>query len=79
MPDEARKWLGNWEYVFNPEHELLVHVRRLMTENEKLVDALEHCGYDPEDCIECGGPPCNETCRFWKLRDVLSYWETSDA
>ncbi len=40
MPDEARKWLGKWEYVFNPEHELLVHVRRLLAENENLRDAL---------------------------------------
>ena len=44
-------------------------------ENEALLDALEHCGYDPEDCIDCCGPPCNDTCRFWKLRHVLSYWE----
>ncbi len=41
----------------------------------ELTDALEHCGYDPEDCIDCGGPPHNEWCRFWKLRHVLSYWK----
>ncbi len=34
-------------------------------------DALEHCGYDPTDCIDCGGPPHNKWCRFWKLRDVV--------
>ena len=45
-------------------------------ENEMLVDALEHCGYDPEDCIDCGGPPHNEYCRFWKLRHILSFFET---
>lgn len=39
------------------------------------VDALEHCGYDPDDCIDCGGPPHNEWCRFWKLRHILSYWK----
>ena len=38
---------------------------------EGLEDALEHCGYDPTDCIDCGGPPHNEWCRFWKLRDVV--------
>lgn len=38
---------------------------------EGLEDALEHCGYDPTDCIDCGGPPHNEWCRFWKLRDIL--------
>ena len=38
---------------------------------EELEDALEHCGYDPTDCIDCGGPPHNEWCRFWKLRDFV--------
>ena len=38
---------------------------------EELKDALEHCGYDPTDCIDCGGPPHNEWCRFWKLRDFV--------
>jgi hypothetical protein len=50
-------------------------IRELYAQNELLIDALEHCGYDPEDCIDCGGPPHNDTCRFWKLRHVLSYWE----
>ena len=36
-----------------------------------LVDALEHCGYDERDCIDCGGPPHNESCRFWKLRRIV--------
>ena len=40
-------------------------------EREALIDALEHCGYDKRDCIDCGGPPHNEWCRFWKLRDVV--------
>lgn len=43
----------------------------LEAENEMLLDALAHCGYDPEDCIDCGGPPHNEYCRFWKLRHIL--------
>ena len=38
---------------------------------ERYRDALEHCGYDPTDCIDCGGPPHNEWCRFWKLRNVV--------
>ena len=42
---------------------------------EVLIDALNHCGYDPDDCIDCGGPPHNEWCRFWKVRHLLSYWE----
>jgi len=45
---------------------------------ELLIDALEHCGYNPDDCIDCGGPPHEETCRFWKLRNILSYWQDED-
>ncbi len=41
------------------------------TKLEGLEDALVHSGYDPTDCIDCGGPPHNEWCRFWKLRDVV--------
>ena len=54
-------------------------VRKLEADNETLLDALEHCGYDPEDCIDCGGPPHDEHCRFWKLKHLLSYWEAHDA
>lgn len=50
-------------------------LEQLQADNEMLLDALEHCGYDPEDCIDCGGPPHNEWCRFWKLRHVLSCFE----
>jgi len=52
--------------------------RKLEEENEALIDALEHCGYDPDDCIDCGGPPHNEWCRLWKIRHLLSYWEAED-
>ena len=51
-------------------------IRALKAENEALIDALNHCGYDPNDCIDCGGPPHNEWCRFWKVRHLLSYWES---
>jgi len=40
---------------------------KLEAEVADLMDALYHSGYDPEDCIDCGGPPHNEWCRFWKL------------
>ena len=45
----------------------------LKRENEMLFDALVHSGYDPNDCIDCGGPPHNEHCRFWKLRNILPF------
>lgn len=50
--------------------------RKLESENEALIDVIEHCGYDPEDCIDCGGPPHNEHCRFWKIRYLSSYYES---
>ena len=43
-------------------------------ENELLQDALYHSGYDWEDCIDCGGPPHDEQCRFWKLRHLFPLW-----
>ena len=49
-------------------------IAQLEAENEGLMDALDHCGYDPTDCIDCGGPPHNEHCRFWKLRH-LGLWD----
>jgi len=49
-------------------------IDRLEAENAALVDALYHSGYDPEDCIDCGGPPHNEQCRFWKLRHLFPTW-----
>ena len=45
----------------------------LVAENEMLLDALVHSGYDPDDCIDCGGPPHNEYCRFWKVRHLLPF------
>lgn len=54
-------------------------IKELEEENEALIDALNHCGYDPDDCIDCGGPPHNEHCRFWKLRHLLSYWDSADT
>ena len=53
-------------------------VMELQDDRDALLDALYHCGYDPDDCIDCGGPPHNEWCRFWKLRHILSYWEETD-
>ena len=50
-----------------------VKVAELKAENEALLDALVHSGYDPEDCIDCGGPPHNEHCRFWKVRHLLPF------
>ena len=58
---------------------IISEIRKLEADNETLLDALEHCGYDPEDCIDCGGPPHDEHCRFWKLKHLLSYWEAHDA
>ena len=82
MPNAARKWLEQQGHVFDadygPTGTMVAHLRRLLEANERLVDALEHCGYDPEDCIDCGGPPHDDTCRFWKLRNILSYWEEAD-
>ena len=48
-----------------------VEVEILEARLSDVEDALEHCGYDPTDCIDCGGPPHNKWCRFWKLRDVV--------
>ena len=50
------------------------HRRSLKRENEQLQDALYHSGYDWTDCIDCGGPPHNEHCRFWKLRHLFPLW-----
>ena len=46
-------------------------VAQLEDKLEVMEDALVHCGYDVTDCIDCGGPPHNEWCRFWKLRDIV--------
>ena len=49
-------------------------IMMLLNDADAMLDSLEHCGYDPDDCIDCGGPPHNEWCRFWKLRHILIYW-----
>ena len=59
----------------NEYEQALTMILKLEDTVAELTDALEHCGYDPDDCIDCGGPPHNEWCRFWKLRHILSYWE----
>ena len=51
------------------------HKRKFEDTYWDLIDALNHCGYGPDDCIDCGGPPHNEWCRFWKIRHLLDYWE----
>ena len=48
--------------------------RKLEEENDLLQDALYHSGYDWDDCIDCGGPPHDEHCRFWKLRHLFPLW-----
>ena len=68
----TKKLLANEQAMLNKRYE---QMEQLKTERDALVDTLEHCGYDPEDCIDCGGPPHNKWCRFWKLRHILSYWE----
>ena len=55
---------GHMDYMYE-------RIKELVAEHDMLTDALEHCGYDPLDCIDCGGPPHNDTCRFWKLRDIV--------
>ena len=54
-------------------------IAELSAENEKLQDAIYHSGYDWEDCIDCGGPPHNEYCRFWKLRHLFPLWFEGQA
>ena len=61
-------------YTMYPNWQLRMEItdaKALEAKLSKMEDALEHCGYDPTDCIDCGGPPHNEWCRFWKLRDVV--------
>ena len=60
------------------ERLFLNQIVAILNEHAKLLDALEHCGYDPTDCIDCGGPPHNEHCRFWKLRH-LGLWGDAHA
>ena len=55
---------------------IMEQIAQLEADNEALIDALNHCGYDPDDCIDCGDSPHNKWCRFWKIRHLLSYWET---
>ena len=74
---DARAALLDWAdrvgWPVNEDDQLddWVSLRAAVGTVELLVDALEHCGYDETDCIDCGGPPHNEWCRFWKLRDVV--------
>jgi hypothetical protein len=53
-------------------------INDLQCKLELALDTIEHSGYDPDDCIDCGGPPHNEHCRFYRLRDLLSFWDEDD-
>ena len=69
-------WLGIVGANWNPAEvaKLEERIAELSAENEKLQDAIYHSGYDWDDCIDCGGPPHNEYCRFWKLRHLFPLW-----
>ena len=80
--DKWRNWKPNDEVLAELKEKASERVyigglesrqHQLEAENEALREALDHCGYDPTDCIDCGGPPHNEHCRFWKLRH-LGLW-----
>ena len=60
-------------------HHAKERIDNLEEENELLQDALYHSGYDWTDCIDCGGPPHNEYCRFWKLRHLFPLWFEADT
>ncbi|KKL83780.1 hypothetical protein LCGC14_1971260, partial [marine sediment metagenome] len=50
-------------YTMYPNWQLRMEItdaKALEARLSKMEDALEHCGYDPTDCIDCGGQPHNE-------------------
>jgi hypothetical protein len=74
MTDHIQRFAGSTDGLAFHEPVVIVYARELNAleqQVEGLEDALEHCGYDPTDCIDCGGPPHNKWCRFWKLRDFV--------